>query len=82
MTENQQMSVPASRVTLLDIYTRQIEMDGKLNVIGEQLKAIPDHEMRIRALEAFRWKMAAIAFLISLLSGLFSGYGVYLTSHH
>ena len=45
-----------STVTLLDIYTRQVQLDSKVDVIHEQLKAIPDHEDRIRALE--RWRYA------------------------
>lgn len=75
---------PASTVTLLDIYTRQVEMNAQLAVIHEQLRAIPDHENRLRALETampdgassrmavleqFRWKIAGVAGLISVLCG-------------
>jgi hypothetical protein len=39
---------------LSQILLKQGEMGVQLAVISEQLKAVPDHEARIRALE--RWK--------------------------
>lgn len=69
-------------VTLLDIYTRQVEMGGQLAVIHEQLRAIPDHEQRIRLLEAGHAKIlgasAAIAVVISA-AGTWIGLAI---THH
>lgn len=67
------MTVPAqpmvaAPVTLLDIYTRQVEMGAQLGVIHEQLRTtIPDHEQRIRVLEAARWKIVGGTVVISAL---------------
>ena len=81
---DQPMSVPAAPVTLLDIYTRQVEFAGQLALINERLAAIPDHEHRIRRLETFRAKTHGIAVTVSLLAGLFSGGLGYLLgiAHH
>ena len=73
------MSAP---VTLLDIYTRQVEMGAQLAVIHEQLKAIPDHEKRIRVLEAAKAKLIGAAVAISAVisaGGTWLGYAV---THH
>jgi hypothetical protein len=52
---------------LLDIWTKQVEIGAQLGVISEQLKAIPDHEQRIRALEHWRYSLplAALGALVS-----------------
>lgn len=55
----------ASSVTLLDIYTRQMEIGATLAVIHEQLKAVRDHEERIRRLEASRAKLVGAAVAVS-----------------
>jgi hypothetical protein len=49
--------VPAAQITIVDVYTRQVEMNATLATIQEQLKAIPDHEQRIRALERWRYSL-------------------------
>jgi hypothetical protein len=56
----------SSPVTLLDIYTRQIEMGGKLELIQDRLNAIPDHENRIRLLEASKAKLYGAAITLSV----------------
>jgi hypothetical protein len=56
---------PTSSVTLLDIYTRQMEIGASLAVIHEQLKAVRDHEERIRRLEASRAKLVGATFAVS-----------------
>lgn len=55
----------ASPVTLLDIYTRQMEIGATLAVIHEQLKAVRDHEERIRRLEASRAKLVGATIAVS-----------------
>jgi hypothetical protein len=69
-----QPEIPATPVTLLDIYTRQVEMDGRLAVIHEQLKAIPDHESRIRRLEETRARIYGGAFAISVVTSALAGW--------
>lgn len=44
-------------------------MQTQLAVIGEQLKAIPDHETRIRSLETARAKLYGAAAAAGLISG-------------
>lgn len=55
---------------LAQILLKQGEMSTQLAVISEQLKAVPDHETRIRGLERFRWTLAGIALTGGALSGL------------
>jgi hypothetical protein len=47
--------------TLLDIFAKQVELGVQLAVITEQLKQLPDHEMRIRSIERFRFTLAGLA---------------------
>ena len=44
-------------IRLVDVFAKQIEMGAQLAVITEQLKQIPDHEQRIRALERWRYSL-------------------------
>lgn len=69
MTDQPHLQMPAAPVTLLDIYTRQVEMGAQLGVIHEQLKAIPDHETRIRSLEAASAKLIGACLVVSALAG-------------
>lgn len=56
-----------SAVTILDVYTRQVQLDAKLDIINDRLQAIPDHEQRIRILEAGRAKLAGAVLAASML---------------
>jgi hypothetical protein len=57
------MTMPAgedgTHVLLGQILAKQGEMGIQLAVVIEQLKSIPDHESRIRALERWRWGLPA-----------------------
>lgn len=55
---------------LSQILLKQGEMGAQLAVIGKQLEDLPDHEVRIRALEVFRWKTTGIAIAAGALSGV------------
>jgi hypothetical protein len=78
--DSQPMAVPAAPVTLLDIFTRQIEMGGQLTLINERLNAIPDHENRIRVLEASKAKLYGAAVTLSVIgSALGTWVGIVLT---
>jgi hypothetical protein len=46
---------PDSNSMLAQILIKQGEMGTQLAVITEQLKAVPDHENRIRSLERWRY---------------------------
>lgn len=71
----------AAPVTLLDIYTRQVEMGGQLAVIHEQLRAIPDHEARIRRLEEAKARIYGAAFAISVVTSTIAGYLGHVLTH-
>jgi hypothetical protein len=71
-----------SHVTLLDIYTRQMEIGATLAVLHEQLKAVPDHEQRIRRLEASRAKLIGATLAVSAtVSALGTWVGLVLGHH-
>jgi len=77
-----QAPLAAAPVTILDVFTKQVEMGAQLAVIHEQLKAIPDHEARIRVLEASRSKMmGAAAAVAALVSAGGTWIGVVVTRH-
>ena len=59
---NQPPVMPAQQISLLDIYTKQIEMGAQMRSMVEKL---PDHENRIRSLEEWRYGMP-IAALIAM----------------
>jgi len=82
MDSNAQPILPTAPVTLLDIYTQQIRIDGKLDLIQKDLEKIPDHEARIRVLEAARGKLIGAAITVSAAVSAF-GYwiGYALTRH-
>ena len=55
-----------STIHLVDVFAKQIEMNAQLAVISEQLRQLPDHELRIRALERWRYALpASIAIAVS-----------------
>jgi hypothetical protein len=77
--------LPAGQVTIADLYRElvgmrtdvaraltRIEVIDARNTSADNLDR--DHESRIRALEAFRWKMAGIAVVLAIIFGLLSGY--------
>lgn len=54
---------------LAQILLKQGEMGTQLAVISEQLKIVPDHESRIRALESARAKLIGASVAAGTLSG-------------
>jgi hypothetical protein len=48
---------PEGAVRLADIFAEQVRTTAQLAVIAEQLKQLPDHEARIRALERWRYSL-------------------------
>lgn len=66
--------------TLLDIFAKQVELSTQLAVIHEQLKSLPDHETRLRALERFRFTLVGVACLVPAgVSALGTWLGIVLT---
>ena len=63
------VSVPAAQVTIVDVFAKQIEMGAQLLVIHEQLKQLPDHEQRLRALEAAKAKIWGAAAVLGAICG-------------
>jgi hypothetical protein len=68
---------PGDSSMLAQILLKQGEMGVQLAVITEQLKTVPDHEGRIRALERFRYTIAGL----SLIGGTASGFLGYWIGH-
>jgi hypothetical protein len=67
-------------VTLADLFRVLSAIQGDLAKMATRLEVIDtvsktadqqraDHETRIRALEAFRWKLAGIAIVVGILAG-------------
>ena len=67
--------MPAQQISLLDIYTKQIEMGAELRSIIDKL---PDHESRIRKLEQWRYGLP-LAGLLAIGSTALS---IYEIMHH
>lgn len=63
------MTMPSSS-TNDQILIKLGEMGVQLAVISEQLKDVPDHELRIRALEQFRWKATGLAIAAGGITGI------------
>jgi hypothetical protein len=63
-------------------YTNQAGMDAELAIIHERLKAIPDHECRIRVLEANQAKFAGACLAVSALVGWGAGWLTIVLTHH
>lgn len=71
-----------SLVRLVDVFAKQIEMGSQLAIITEQLKAIPDHEARIRVLEGAKAKLIGGAMAVSaIVSGLGTWIGAGILHH-
>jgi len=65
---DQQPQAPDGAI-LAQILHKQGEMAMQLAVISEQLRAIPDHETRLRLLESARAKLTGAAVAAGTLSG-------------
>lgn len=66
-------------IRLLDVFTRQVEVDANLDVVNEQLK---DHESRLRVLESTRsWMIGAAVAISAVVSGLGTWIGLALIHH-
>lgn len=60
---------PLTEATAAQILVELGAMKVQLAVISEQLKAVPDHEARIRRLESARSKLVGAALAAGTLSG-------------
>ena len=65
---------PPDPGALSQILLKLGEMGSQLAVMGEKLNAIPDHESRIRKLEAWRYGLP-LAGLLAIASIVISAYG-------
>ena len=76
------MTDEGATVRLVDVFAKQVEMSAQLAVITEQMKAIPDHEVRIRALETAQAKLIGATVAVSALvsaAGTWIGFTI---THH
>lgn len=64
------------------ILLKQGDLGSQLAVISEQLKAVPDHESRLRALERFRFTLLGGAIVVSLaVSAVVTWFGLMVVHH-
>lgn len=68
-TDNPGPLPAAATVSMLDVFAKVVEMHATLAVISEQLKQLPDHEQRLRILEAARARLAGASLVIGALAG-------------
>lgn len=73
MTGSSDLPEGAVIITTADIYrqlldlTKEVgELKGALQETGKLVKAVDDHEARLRSLERGRWPIPAVAVLISI----------------
>jgi hypothetical protein len=48
-------------IRLVDVFAKQIEMAAQLAVLTDRLNQLPDHEVRLRAVERRQWQIPASA---------------------
>lgn len=77
-----QVSEPGATIRLVDVFAKQIEMGAQLAVITEQLRAIPDHEQRLRVLETARAKVFGAAVVLGAIAGGGAGWIALAISRH
>lgn len=72
--------LPGGQVTLADLFRVMSAMQVDVSRVATKLEVLDarnksadqldaDHEQRLRALEAFRWKVVGLAFAVSALMG-------------
>lgn len=77
--------IPPGAVTVADLYRELVAMRADVGKALTRLEVIDgrngvadqvhrDHETRLRALEAFRWKLAGVLFVVSVLAGILSAW--------
>lgn len=59
------MTAPPPDATIAQVLIKLGEMSAQLAAMTEQLKTIPDHEARLRALERFRFTLAGAVIAVS-----------------
>jgi hypothetical protein len=74
--------LPVATVSVLDVFTKVIEIQLQLAKIQEQLADLPDHEVRLRMLEQAKAKMYGGAAVIAAIMGSGAGWVVLAVSHH
>jgi hypothetical protein len=68
----------AAAATMAQILLKQGEMGTQLAIISEQLKAVPDHEQRIRVLEQSRARIAGAAITAAGVGAAVSAIGTWI----
>lgn len=85
--------IPAGAVTIADLYRELAGLRGDLQQALTSLKVIEvrddatarqlgDHEMRLRLVEAFRWKIAGMAVTVSVAISALGTWIEYALIHH
>jgi len=73
---------PVATVGMLDVFTKVVEMQVELAKINEKLYDLPDHEARLRVLEAAKAKVYGGAAVIAAVMGSGAGWLVLALARH
>lgn len=76
-----QQGAPTATVGILDLYKMLIDIQAQMAVMNEKLADIPDHELRIRALERARFTLVGVALTLGALAGTLSAWLVSTIAH-
>lgn len=60
---------PVATVSVLDVFTRVVEMQVELATIRAALADLPDHEVRLRVLESAKAKVYGAAIALGAVAG-------------
>jgi hypothetical protein len=74
--------LPVATVSVLDVFTKVVEMQVELAKINERLADVPDHEVRLRVLEQAKAKVYGGAAVIAAVMGSGAGWVVLAVAHH
>ena len=74
--------LPVATVSVLDVFSKVVEMQVELAKINERLADVPDHEVRLRVLEQAKAKVYGGAAVIAAVMGSGAGWVVLAVTHH
>lgn len=75
-------TAPTYTLTLLDVYTAQLKLEGKVDVMNTRLEAVQGLETRIRGLENAKARVYGVAATLGVLTGGGAGWAALMAGHH
>lgn len=73
--------LPVATVSVLDIFAKVVEIQVELAKVNERLQDIPDHEVRLRVLEAAKAKIYGGAAVLGAAAGAGASWILLLARH-